>query len=207
MMKVIRSFAWFFSILFHPLLMLNAGIASILLIHPYYSSKYYDEQMITFVLYLFVNTLIMPLLAILLLKRFKYIDTVTIPNFKQRTLPYIVIALLLGVTAYQLNKNEMNGLPLIFLISAAVSLLINAAITLKFGVSSHGISAGGLVGLMFYTVAFQHISQFELWLFVSILIAGISGSSRLILGAHTPQQLYWGYGIGFAVVMLCLTLL
>lgn len=205
-MKVLRWFAWFFSILFHPLLMLNVGIACILLFHPYYSSKYYDEQLITFLLYLIINTMVMPLLAILLLKRFKYIDSITIANFKQRALPYIVIALLLGITAYQLNKNEMNGLPLKFLISAAISLLINAAITLKFGVSSHGISAGGLVGLLFYTVAIQHISQFELWLLVSILIAGISGSSRLILGAHTPQQLYWGYGIGFSVVLICLGL-
>lgn len=206
-MKALRASAWFFSILFHPLLMLNAGLAALLFFHPYYSSKYYDVQLITFVLYLAVNTLVMPLLAILILKRLHFLSSITVPDFKQRALPYIIIAMLLGITAYQLNKNEMTGLPLVFLISAAVSLLMNAAITLKFGISSHGISAGGLVALMLYVCVFQQTDSFTFLLVLSILIAGISGSSRLLLNAHTPAQLYSGYTLGFSVVMICCLIL
>lgn len=199
-----KYLAWFFSVFFHPLILLNAGIASLLLFHPYYSSKYYDEQLITLVIYMAVNTLVMPLLVVVLLKRFRFLDNYIISTHKQRTFPYVIISILLAVTAYQLYKNEMGGLPMYFLIGSAICLCLNAFITIKFGISSHTIAAGGIIALMFYVVAIQHIAQMEYYLVISILIAGLSGSSRLWLQAHTSKQIYWGYLLGFGVVFLSL---
>ncbi len=196
-----KFIAWVFSILFHPLILLNAGILSLLFFHPYYNSKYYDEQLLTFALYMAVNTLVMPLLVLVLLKRFKFLDSYIISAHKQRTLPYIIIAILFSITANQLYKNEMVGLPLYFLIGSAACLLINALIAIKFGISSHAIAAGGLIALMLYVTAFQHIGQMEFYLIASIVIAGISGTARLLLNAHTTAQVYWGYLLGFGVVL------
>ncbi|MDI1233036.1 MAG: hypothetical protein PSX81_02010 [bacterium] len=203
---MMKYLAWFFSVLFHPLILLNLGISVLLLFHPYYNSKYYDEQLVTLVIYMAVNTLVMPLLVIVLLKRFKYLDSYTIATHKQRTFPYIIIAVLMAVTAYQLYNNEMGGLPMYFLIGSTICLFLNAIITLKFGISSHTIAAGGLVALMFYVTAIQHIAQMEYYLVISILIAGITGSSRLYLNAHTTKQIYWGYLLGFGVVIATLSL-
>lgn len=202
-----KYLAWFFSVLFHPLILLNAGIAALLLYHPYYSSKYYDEQLITLVIYMAVNTLVMPLLVVVLLKRFKYLDSYIISTHKQRTFPYVIISILLAVTAYQLYKNEMGGLPMYFLIGSAICLFLNAFITIKFGISSHTIAAGGIVALMFFVCAIQQIGQMQNLLLISILIAGISGSSRLWLKAHTSKQIYWGYLLGFGVVLLTLLII
>lgn len=199
-----KFLAWFFSVLFHPLILLNAGIVALLLYHPYYSSKYYDEQLITLVIYMAVNTLVMPLLVVVLLKRFKFLDNYIISTHKQRTFPYVIISILLAVTAYQLYKNEMGGLPMYFLIGSAICLFLNAFITIKFGISSHTIAAGGIVALMFYVVAIQHIAQMEYYFVLSILLAGLSGSSRLWLKAHTTKQIYWGYLLGFTVVVCTL---
>ncbi len=202
-----KFLAWFFSVLFHPLILLNAGIAALLLYHPYYSSKYYDEQLITLVIYMAVNTLVMPLLVVVLLKRFKFLDNYIISTHKQRTFPYVIISILLAVTSYQLYKNEMGGLPMYFLIGSAICLFLNAIITIKFGISSHTIAAGGMVALMFYVVSIQHIAQMEAYLLISIIVAGLSGSSRLWLQAHTTKQIYWGYLLGFSVVLSSLFLL
>ncbi len=195
-----KSIAWLFSILFHPLIILNAGIVLLILYHPYYNSKYYDEQLTTYIIYMLVNSIVMPLLVLLLLKRFRFLNSITIADHKQRTYPYLIITILLGVTAYQLHRNEMGGLPLHFLIATCICLFLNAIITLKFGISSHTIAAGGLVALLLFVTAFQHIGQLEPWLVVSILIAGLSGTSRLILNAHTNAQIWWGYLLGFGVV-------
>ncbi len=195
-----KFLAWFFSVIFHPLILLNLGIALLLLFHPYYNSKYYDEQLITFVIYMAANTMVMPLLVVVLLKRFKFLDNYIISTHKQRTFPYIIISILLAITAYQLYKNEMGGLPMYFLIGSAICLFLNALITIKFGISSHTIAAGGIVALMFYAVAIQHIAQMEYLFVSSILTAGLSGSCRLLLKAHTTKQIYWGYLLGFGVV-------
>jgi hypothetical protein len=196
-----RFTAWFFSVLFHPLILLNLGFGLLLFFHPYYSSKYYDEQLSTFSIYMIVNTILMPLMVLLILKRFKYLDSYIISDHKQRTLPYLIISILLGVTAYQLYKNEMGGLPMYFLIGSIICLILNAVIAFQFGISSHTIAAGGLIALMIYVVAVQQIAQMEYWLVVAVLIAGLSGTSRLILNAHTPSQVYWGYLMGFVVVL------
>ena len=37
---------------------------------------------------------------------------------------------------------------------------------------------------------------------IGIVLAGAVGASRLALGAHTPADLYRGYGVGFAAVVL-----
>jgi hypothetical protein len=94
----------------------------------------------------------------------------------------------------------MGGLPMYFLIGSAICLFLNAFITIKFGISSHTIAAGGMVALMFYVVAIQRIAQMEAYLLISIIVAGLSGSSRLWLQAHTTKQIYWGYLLGFVVV-------
>lgn len=196
-----KSIAWFFSVVLHPLILLNMGFFLLLFFHPYYSSKYYDEQLSTFIIYMLVNSLLMPLLVIVFLKRFKYLDSYIISNHKQRTYPYLIIAALLGITANQLFRNEMGGLLLYFLIGTAICLFLNALITIKFGISSHTIAAGGFIALILYTVAIQHIAQLGWWLIVSIVLAGLSGTSRLLLEAHTKPQIYWGYLLGFAVII------
>ena len=203
-LSIMKNIAWFFSVIFHPLILLNSGIFLILVAHPYYNSKYYDEQLYTFMIYMGVNSILMPLLVLVLLKRFKFLDSYIISDHRQRALPYTIIAALLSITAWQLHQNEMDGLPVYFLIGSVVCLITNAIIALKFGISSHAIAAGGLIALVLYATAFQHIGQLETWLFISIIIAGLSGTSRLLLKAHTHSQIYYGYLLGFGVILFTL---
>lgn len=197
---MINKIAWFFSIILHPLILLNFGIFIILYFHPYYTSRYYEDQLFSFVLYLSINTIVIPTLAILLLKQFKFVDNFQISNHKQRTIPYAFIAVLLSITVYQLIKNDMRGLPIYFMIGCVLSLIVNLHINLKFSISSHTIAAGGFIALVSYMVFVQNISALVYWLPISIIIAGLSGFSRLWLNAHTTKQAYFGYLVGFIVV-------
>lgn len=198
---MMRFLALFCSIIFHPLILLNIGILSILKFHPYYLSKFYDAQFYTIAVFIAVNTIVMPFLSVYLLKRFGFVDNIYIENPGQRLLPYTIMALLLGFTAYELYKNDFVGLPLVFLLSTIVCILLNIFINFKFTISSHGIASGGLLGLFITLTLLHHVSEFNWFLVGSILIAGISGWARLSLNSHTEKQLYWGYIVGLAVVI------
>lgn len=202
-----QKLAWFFSIVLHPLLLLNAGLFLILYLHPYFNSRYYEEHLTTFIYFLLANTFFIPILGILILKQFKIIDNFQLTNHNQRTIPYIFIAVILGFTIYQLLKNDMRGLPVYFILSTIICLGCNIIINLKFGISSHTIAAGGFVALVAYLLFVQHIGIYAYWLPISILIAGLSGFSRLWLGAHNVNQIYWGYALGFIIVFASIFLL
>lgn len=187
------------SVIFHPLFILNFGLFSLFKYHPYYVSKFYEEQFYTISMFIAVNTLIMPLLSVYLLKRFNFISDFAITDRKQRLMPYSVIAILLGFTSYQLYQNEVYGLPLKFMLSTIICVVINILLNIKFKVSSHAIASGGLVGLYLFLTMNRHLSVFNPMLIGAVLAAGISAWSRLFLEAHTEKEVYTGFGIGLLV--------
>ncbi|HEY1045044.1 MAG TPA: hypothetical protein VGF79_01305 [Bacteroidia bacterium] len=187
------------SVILHPLFILNFGLFSLFKFHPYYVSKFYEEQFYTISMFIAVNTLIMPLLSVYLLKRFNFISDFAITDRKQRLMPYSVIAILLGFTSYQLYQNEVYGLPLKFMLSTIICVVINILLNIKFKVSSHAIAAGGLVGLYLFLTMNRHLSVFNPMLIGAVIAAGISAWSRLYLEAHTEKEVYTGFGIGLLV--------
>lgn len=188
----------------HPLFILNLGLFTVLKFHPYFVSKFYDGQFYSISLFIAINTLIMPLLSVYLLKRFKFVDDFQISNPQQRLMPYGIIALLLSFTTYQLYKNEIHGLPIHFMIATILCVVFNILLNMKFMVSSHAIASGGLVGLYTFLTLFKHLSTFNLWLIMAVLLAGVSAWSRLQLKAHSEAQVYVGFFSGLAIVLLTL---
>ena len=187
------------SVILHPLFILNFGLFSLFKFHPYYVSKFYEEQFYTISMFIAVNTLIMPLLSVYLLKRFNFISDFAITDRKQRLMPYTVIVVLLGFTSYQLYQNEVYGLPLKFMLSTIICVVINILLNIKFKVSSHAIASGGLVGLYLFLTMNRHLSVFNPMLVGAVLAAGISAWSRLYLEAHNEKEVYTGFGIGLLV--------
>ncbi len=196
-----RYLAFFCSVVLHPLILLTAGLISVLRVHPYYKSKFYDQQFQTIMAFIAVNVIVMPFLAVYLLKRFRFIDNMSIDNPKQRPLPYVIISLLLAYTGFNLYKNEFTGLPLVFLFATVICIILNIVINFRFMISSHAIASGGLLGMFVYLTLLEHVSVFNWFLVGSILIAGLSGWARLRLNAHTEKQVYSGYILGLAVVI------
>lgn len=197
-----RTVAQICSFLLHPLLLLNFGLFSILRFHPYYVSKFFESHFFTLSMFIAVNTLIMPLLSVYLLIKFRFVDDFYMKKPAQRLLPYSVLVGLLTFTAYQLVNIELNGLPIVFLLASAFCVLLNVLINFRFVISSHAIGAGGLIALFTYISVFEHISEMNFLLLTAMPAAGLSAWARLLLNAHTEKQVYTGLGLGFAVVLV-----
>lgn len=94
-----------------------------------------------------------------------------------------------------------------FFIAAAVASLLDVLINIKWKISAHATSMGGLCAAMvFIGMTSQSTVVFLPWICGIILISGAVCSARLYLKRHTPGQVYAGWSLGFIVALVCLFL-
>lgn len=151
--------------------------------------------LINFLLY----SLLLPAIAILLLRYTKRIDSVELDNKNQRFAPLILTSLSSFLLMYLLIDIR-DTVPIsahLFGMTAAgfFVTLFFGLINLKTKISLHAGGVGMLVG---FIVAYSLNHAFiVIWpVVLSILIAGLVISSRLILNKHTPKQVYLGFLLG-----------
>ena len=61
------------------------------------------------------------------------------------------------------------------------------------------VGMGGLTGLIAFLIISMRINL-EFYLFTTIIAAGLAGTSRLLLDAHKPSQLYVGFILGLLTI-------
>ena len=90
-----------------------------------------------------------------------------------------------------------------FMVGSALTVLVMALINLKWKISAHLAGIGGVIALI-YQIHVMGLSAFDLfWLLSAIIIlAGMLGSSRLILRRHSIWQVLAGVIVGFLCVSL-----
>ena len=90
-----------------------------------------------------------------------------------------------------------------FMVGSAVAVLVLAVINLKWKISAHLAGIGGIIALV-YQIHVQGLSAFDLfWLLCFIVfLAGLLGSSRMVLRRHDIWQVLAGVVTGFLCVSL-----
>ena len=135
------------------------------------------------------------------------------PKKEERIAPYLIIGMFyIGLAVFFIKSPSIipEVLSIAFL-GATIGLWILFVLNLFVKISAHTVGIGGLLGMVVIgTFQFEY-KQFMLELgplgmisvdmntilMISIFIAGLVGSSRLILKAHTKHEVYLGYFIGF----------
>jgi membrane-associated phospholipid phosphatase len=140
--------------------------------------------------------ILIPLVCIFLLHTFRVISDIGLENRKDRFLPFILTAasyIFCSILFFRL------GMPLFvpsMLIGAAISLIINAVISLWWKISAHLTGAGGLLGGILCVSYKLSIDPFD-WIMLIVMICGLLAAARLYLKAHTPAQVVGGFFNGF----------
>ena len=65
-------------------------------------------------------------------------------------------------------------------------------ITIKYKISIHMVGAGGLVALIGF-LAFYLKVDLQFYLGIAVVLAGLAGTARIFLKAHTPDEVYTGF--------------
>lgn len=185
------------STLFHPIVMPTIGIMLYFLVTTKQIEPY---QKLLAILIIFGTTYFIPLVLLFLLKSLKKIDSYQLKKRKERKLPLAIMVVLF----YALGNLFKRILILeeISLLFHATSLgLIITYFLLNFSIKSsiHLLSIGISCGF-FMMVALKSDESYMLIIVINFLIAGLLGSARLHLKAHSPKEVYFGFLIGISTV-------
>ena len=186
------------SILFHPLIMPIVGLVIIFNTDSYINYAIPMELKRAVIVLVGTSTFIIPLLISLLLINRKLINSLEMETQKERIIPYAFTIIFYVFTLYMLKRAPIPPIIFNFVIGATLSVIIAFIVNIKWKISAHMIGIGGLLGALICVSILLEIYITPFIIF-TLLVAGLVGSSRLILKAHTQSQIY----VGFAVGIIC----
>ena len=192
----LRRIAQVFTYLFHPLFINAYVMAFLIFVHPYAFNGFSQrDKVFRFVNIVFCNTFL-PLFAVFLMRRLHLINSMMLETVKDRIIPYIV-----AMTFYWWTWIVFKNLPDIpvvaihFLLGSFLAVCGGWLCNIFYKISMHGIAMGGAL-MFFCLLGFHDVYGSGLFISVALLCTGLVCSSRLILGAHTPFEVWSGLFIG-----------
>lgn len=197
-----KTISGIISYIFHPLLFPTYGTLLILGLNPNMFGYFGERLHIVWLIIVFALTFVFPGIWMLMMKGLRMIDSLHMETSKERIVPFVAAITFYLWTTWMFKANVHMKIPtnqFIFYMMAGACISISVAFFMNIftKVSLHAMGAGSILGLTLTLVKF---STFDLrLLFVGvILLAGIIGTARLILKAHTELEVISGYFIGFA---------
>jgi hypothetical protein len=185
------------SVLFHPLIMPLAGVFILLTYGGWLNmipaeGKRYIYLVVTF------TTLILPLVMMPVLLKFKIISDIMLSDIAERRIPLLIMALLYLAGAYILQKADAPVILSLFLNGSSMVVLTVAIFNWKWKISTHMAGIGAVTGMVL-AISLRWMLNQQLVLAVLFLIGGLIGYARLRYDDHTPAQVYTGYLAGFVI--------
>ena len=194
---LLRFFAQMLSYVFHPLFIPFYVCWFLAYMHPSYFTGFSAAGKVRVLLMVSLNAIFFPLITVLLLKALGFLESFLAPTQKDRILLYISSMTFFFWAQYSLREQpEIPRILVAFMfgvfISSAAALMAN----IYFKISMHGIGMGGLVGIAF--VIMQQNTMLMTWpLSITLLIAGLVCTARLICSDHSQKEIYSGLLVGF----------
>ena len=181
--------------IFHPLLMPVIGLLIIFNTDSYINYTIPADLKKAVIILTATSTIIIPLLISLLLLNRKLIKSLEMETNKERIIPYAFTIIFYVFTLYMLKQAPIPPIIFNFIIGATLSVIFAFIINIRWKISAHMIGIGGLFGALL-SVSFVLEVYITPHIILALFTAGLIGTSRLILKAHTHSQLYAGFVLG-----------
>ena len=143
----------------------------------------------------YVFTVLLPSLFIRTYRRYQGWTLTQLGIKERRMIPYILAIICYFACYYLMNMRRIPQFMSNILLAALVIQIVCAIINVWWKISTHTAAIGGFAGAL---MAFSILFTFNpLWCFCLILIiAGMVGSSRMILRQHSLSQVVAGFLVG-----------
>jgi hypothetical protein len=142
-----------------------------------------------------INTLIFPLITTLLLKGVGFIQSIHMHDAKDRIIP-LIASMVFYFWGYHVFSNIASPFILkVLLLGGFWGVIVLFMVNIFVKVSMHTMAAGGALGLIIALMIVNPVSML-LPFFLFIIVAGIIGTARMLLGAHRPFEIWAGYVLG-----------
>ncbi len=145
-----------------------------------------------------INTLLLPLLVVVLLKALGFIESIHMYRSKDRVIP-LMASMIFYFWAYQVaSGTDMPFVLKVLLLGNFWGIILVFMVSIFYKVSMHTSAAGSILGIVVVLMFLNPINM-QVPLFAAMVIAGLVGTARLALGAHKPGEIWLGYAIGILV--------
>jgi len=192
------------SYIYHPLIIPSLGLLVLFNSGTYLSYLPFEMKKWMLVI-VFLCTYIVPLAFIPFFLYQRVIMNIHMGSRRDRYVPLAVSFVLYIFCYYLIRRISVPHLYHSFILSSLLCILATMLITIKYKISIHMVGAGGLVALIGF-LSFYLKVDLQFYLGVAVVLAGLAGTARIILKAHTPYEVYTGFITGFSIVLLTLVL-
>ena len=148
-------------------------------------------------------TILTPTITIFLFRKINGFARQELSERKKRYVPILLTIISYVFCLLMMRKLNipwyMTGIIFVSLVISIICILVN----LKWKLSEHMAGMGGIIGGL---VSFSALFSYNpvVWLCLFILIAGILGSARIVLGHHTLGDVLSGFVVGLVCSFLIL---
>ncbi|RAJ85575.1 hypothetical protein CLV59_102280 [Chitinophaga dinghuensis] len=198
--KGARAFAQVVSYLTHPLFIPTLVTFLVLQSLPEYftafkaASKRFAFDMLYFRVVLI--SLFFPLLTVLLAKALGFISSIYLNTQRDRIIPYVAIIIYYFWAFYAfMEEGAAPKFYTAFFLGIFLAISISFVTNSFWKTSMHATGWGGVIGFLVSLMWGMHMNV-SIPLVITFFIAGLVGTCRMMLKAHTPAEIYLGFGIG-----------
>ena len=180
--------------LFTPFYLSIVGIALLFLFS--YLNMFPWSYKIQVLLMVYLFTVMLPSLLIHVYRRYQGWNLIELGHREKRMIPYILSIISYFTCVYVMERLHMPHFMGSIIVAALAVQIVCALINIWWKISTHTAAIGGVAGALF---AFSYYLGFNpvWWLCLVIIVAGMVGTSRMILRQHSLSQVVGGFGIGF----------
>lgn len=184
------------SMVFTPFYLPLVGLAALFTFS--YMSLLPWQYKTAILLTVYIFTILLPTLLIRIYRHYQGWTLSQLGIRERRMIPYIIAIVCYFACYYLMNSQRIPRFMSNILVAALVIQVVCAIINVWWKISTHTAAIGGFAGAL---MAFSILFTFNpLWWFCIILIiAGMVGSSRMILRQHSLSQVCAGFLIGAVI--------
>ncbi|NLX66725.1 MAG: hypothetical protein GXZ19_08175 [Bacteroidales bacterium] len=192
-----KSIAHLISTIFQPLMMPIYGVM-LLFVYTYFGVTYLQQfWLILTPVALF--SFAIPAILILMLYKMGVVSDLSLKKRHERIYPYLITLISYSVMIFFYYKMRMPTWFLMIMASSVAIMVLAILITLRWKISAHMFGIGGVIGTAMSVSYFvEHSNPYFMFMGLFI-IAGLVGTSRLILKRHTLGQVIAGFLLGFVL--------
>lgn len=194
-----RTVAWALSVLFHPLLMPTFLFAIVLYYLPDSVLTFPPANRWVILLFVFLATFLLPFFGAWYLYRLGHVRSLSLTDRAERGLPLFFTGVCYAIISYLFYRDEVFDRLFFFIIGIiTVQVFLTYFFSLFWKISAHSVGAGGALGILVVLNALLPENFLLPLIVLFILICGAVMSARLALNAHTSEEVYGGFVLGFS---------
>jgi hypothetical protein len=194
---ITKFFAHLSSVVFHPLFIPFYVIAFLVNYHPSYFSGFSFYSKFEIMRSVFVNTIIFPAFALLVMKGLGFVKSIFLHTQQDRIGPYLanMIFYFWMARVFFNFKPDLTPVLAVFMTGVFLTTAVALIANIFYKISMHAIGCGGMLGI--FIIIMNSNSMLMTWpLSIALLITGLVCTSRLIVSNHTPKEIYLGLFVG-----------